>query len=165
MSTTIIALFCYVVWRATEQNLLRRLGYKYEVSRQAVNFFVTHANRLVDLCPRRLELIAEAFAAHQPAAALEAQLNSMLAKDDIRPKLRMERSWVTVPGGILLWPDQPFSKLRAVAENDPPRRIRKHERLYQDNRLLGEQYTLLSAARHFANCVMRRWTGEWRHAE
>ena len=38
------------------------MGFPYEVSRKAVNFFVTHANQLVDLCPRRLELIAKAFA-------------------------------------------------------------------------------------------------------
>ncbi len=36
---------------------------QYEVSRKAVNFYITHANRLVDLCPRRLELIAKALAA------------------------------------------------------------------------------------------------------
>ena len=63
-------LFLYVYHLATEENLLRSMGFPYEVSRKAVNFYVTHANRLVDLCPRRLELIAKAFAADQPPAAL-----------------------------------------------------------------------------------------------
>jgi hypothetical protein len=56
-------LFLCVHHLATEENLLRSMGFPYEVSRKAVNFYVTHANRLVDLCPRRLELIAKALAA------------------------------------------------------------------------------------------------------
>jgi hypothetical protein len=125
-------LFLYVIWQATEGNLLRGLGYKYQVSRQAVNYYVTHSDRLLDLCPRRLELIARAFAAKQPAAALEAQLTSMLSKDSIRPRLKVDQSWVTVPGGTLLWPEQPFSKFKPVDASDPPRRIRARERLYKE---------------------------------
>jgi hypothetical protein len=125
-------LFLYVHWLATEENLLRSMGFPYEVSRKAVNFYVTHAHRLVDLCPRRLELIAQAFAADQPPVALEAELNSMAPSTIIRPKLRLPASWVTVtdgvPSGELIWPEQPFSKNRPVTENDPPRRIRKRER-------------------------------------
>ncbi len=120
-------LFLYVHWLATEQNLLRSMGFTYEVSRKAVNFYVSHANRLVDLCPRRLELIATAFAANQPPAALEAELSSM-APSIIRPKLTLPAAWVTVPDGILLWPEQPFSKTKHPVEGDPPRRIRKRER-------------------------------------
>ncbi len=115
---------------ATEENLLRSMGFPYEVSRKAVNFYVTHANRLVDLCPRRLELIAKAFAADQPPAALEAELNSM-APTIIRPKLRLPASWVTVPDGVLLWPEQPFSKTKPPVEGEPLRRIRKREREYK----------------------------------
>ena len=48
------------------------MGFPYEVSRKAVNFYVTHPTSLVDLCPRRLELLAQAFATDQPPAALEA---------------------------------------------------------------------------------------------
>jgi hypothetical protein len=81
-------LFLYVHHAATEENLLRSMGFKYEVSRKAVNFYVTHANRLVDFCPRRLELIAQAFTTDQPPAALEAELNSM-APSVIRRKFQL----------------------------------------------------------------------------
>jgi hypothetical protein len=54
-------LFLYVYHLATEENLLRSMGFPYEVSRKAVNFYVTPANRLV--------------AADQPPAALAAELN------------------------------------------------------------------------------------------
>jgi hypothetical protein len=121
-------LFLCVHHLATEENLLRSMGFPYEVSRKAVNFYVTHANRLVDLCPRRLELIATAFAADQPPAALEAELNSMAPSAIIQPKLRLPASWVSVPDGVLLWPEQPFSKTKPPVEGDPPRRIRKRER-------------------------------------
>jgi hypothetical protein len=124
-------LFFYVHHLATEENLLRSMGFPYEVSRKAVNFYVTHANRLVDLCPRRLELIAKAFAADQPAAALEAELNSMAPSAIIRPKLRLPASWVSVPDGVLLWPEQPFSKTKSPVEGAAPRRIRRREREYK----------------------------------
>jgi hypothetical protein len=123
-------LFLYVHWLATEENLLRSMGFPYQASRKAVSFYVTHANRLVDLCPRRLELIAQAFAADQPPAALEAELNSM-APSIIRPKLRLPVPWVSVPDGVLLWPEQPFSKTKPQVKGDPPRRIRRREREYK----------------------------------
>jgi hypothetical protein len=124
-------LFLCVHHLATEENLLRSMGFPYEVSRRAVNFYVTHVNRLVDLCPRRLELIAKAFATDQPPAALEAELNSMAPSILIRPKLRLPASWVSVPDGVLLWPEQPFSKTKPPVEGDPPRRIRRREREYK----------------------------------
>jgi hypothetical protein len=107
-----------------------RWGFRYEVSRKTVNFYVTHADRLVDLCPRRLELIAQAFAADQPPAALEAELNSM-APSITRPMLRLPASWVSVPDGVLLWPEQPFSKTKPSVEGGSPRRIRRREREYK----------------------------------
>jgi hypothetical protein len=128
-------LFLYVHWLATEQNLLRSMGFKYEVSRKAVNFYVTHANSLIDLCPRRLELIAQQFAKDQPAAALEAALKSM-APRIIRPKLQLPAPWVQVPDGVLLWPELPFSKEKPPVEGEPPRRIRRREREYK--RLHGQ---------------------------
>jgi hypothetical protein len=127
-------LFLYVVYLATEQNLLRGMGFPYDVVRRAVSFYVTHVNRLIDLCPRRLELIARAFGGNLPPAALEAELVSMLDRtnQDIRPKLKLPATWVTVtdgvPSGGLIWPEQPFSKHKPVTENDPPRLIRKRER-------------------------------------
>jgi hypothetical protein len=124
-------LFLYVYHLATEENLLRSMGFQYEVSRKAVNFYLTHANRLVDLCPRRLELIAKAFTADQPPAALEAELNSMTPSAIIRPKLRLPASWVSVPDGVLLWPEQPFPKTKSPVEGAAPRRIRRREREYK----------------------------------
>jgi hypothetical protein len=100
-------LFLYVHHAATEKNLLRSMGYPYRISHRAVNFYVANCHRLLDLAPRRLELIAQAFATDIPAAR-DAELASMLAKDDLRPKLKLPTSWVTVPGGVLLWPDKPF---------------------------------------------------------
>ena len=111
------------------------MGFKYEVSRKAVNFYVTHANSLIDLCPRRLELIAQQFAKDQPAAALEAALKSM-APRIIRPKLQLPAPWVQVPDGVLLWPELPFSKEKPPVEGEPPRRIRRREREYK--RLHGQ---------------------------
>lgn len=123
-------LFLYVHYKATEENLLRGLGFPYEVSRKAVNFYVTHADRLLDLCPRRLELIALAFAADQPPAALEAELTSM-APSVIRPNIKLPASWVTVPDGVLLWPERPFSKTKRPVEGEPPRRVRRRERAFK----------------------------------
>ena len=49
----------------------------------------------------------------------------------IRPKLRLPASWITVPDGVLLWPEQPFSKVKPPVEGEPPRRIRRREREYK----------------------------------
>ena len=103
------------------------------MSRKAVNFYITHADRLVDLCPRRLELIAMAFAKDQPPSALEAELNSM-APSVIRPNLKLPASWVKVPDGVLLWPETPFSKEKPTVEGSP-RRIRRRERAYKRARI------------------------------
>ena len=37
-------LFLYVHHQATENNLLRNMGFPYQVSRAAINFYITHAN-------------------------------------------------------------------------------------------------------------------------
>ena len=62
-------LFLYVHHQATEKNLLRSMGFPYTVGQRAVNFYVTQCHRLYDLAPRRLELIARAFANDSPANA------------------------------------------------------------------------------------------------
>ena len=49
----------------------------------------------------------------------------------IRPKLKLPASWVTVPDGVLLWPEQPFAKTKPPVEGEPPRRIRRREREYK----------------------------------
>ena len=103
------ALFLYVWWLATEGKLLRSMGFSYEVSAQAVNYFVAHAHDLRDLAPRRVELLARAF--NNPVAgAREAELRSMLSTTggDLRPKLKLPAAWVTVidgtPQGALMRP-------------------------------------------------------------
>ena len=42
----------------------------------------------------------------------------MLSRDDLRPRLKLPKSWVAVPDGVLLWPDTPFSTKRE-AEREP----------------------------------------------
>jgi hypothetical protein len=110
-------LLLYVHHLDTVKNLLRSMGFPYGISRQAVNFYVTHCHQLYDLAPRRLELIANAFR-FDNAAARDAELASMLSRDDLRPRLKLPESWVAVPDGVLLWPDTPFSTKRE-AEREP----------------------------------------------
>jgi len=112
-------LFLWVHYLATEKNLLRSMGFPYGISRQAVNFYVTYCHRLYDLAPRRLELIANAFR-FDNAAARDAELASMLAKNDLRPRLKLPESWVTVPGGVLLWPDTPFKPSPSESPSQMP---------------------------------------------
>jgi hypothetical protein len=68
------ALFEYVLWQVTERNLLRMLGYPYDVSRRAVNCYIEHANRLHGLSPRRMALLAALFREDLPAQTLEVEL-------------------------------------------------------------------------------------------
>jgi hypothetical protein len=96
------ALFEYVLWQVTERNLLRMLGYPYDVSRRAVNCYIEHANRLHGLSPRRMALLAALFREDLPAQTLEVELASHLAKSGLRRKLKVRSSG-------LLWPEAPFN--------------------------------------------------------
>ena len=94
------ALFLYVWWLATEKHLLRGMGFPYAVNAQAVNFYLAHAHDLLDLSPRRLELIARAFA-NPVQGARDAELRSMLSRrGDLRPKLKLPAPWITVTDGV-----------------------------------------------------------------
>jgi hypothetical protein len=93
------ALFEYVLWQVTERNLLRMLGYPYDVSRRAVNCYIEHANRLHGLSPRRMALLAALFREDLPAQTLEVELASHLAKSGLRRKLKVRSSG-------LPWPDR-----------------------------------------------------------
>jgi hypothetical protein len=59
-----------------------------------------------------------------------------MAPSTIRPKLKLPATWVTVPDGVLLWPELPFSKEKPPVEGEPPRRVRRREREYK--RLHGQ---------------------------
>jgi hypothetical protein len=100
------AVFEWVLWLATVKNLLRNLGFSYNDSRRAVNFYITHAHRLHDLSPRRIELLASLFRENLPEQTLEIELDSNLSKTDLRPKLRIR------PSG-LLWPVAPHNTGRS----------------------------------------------------
>jgi hypothetical protein len=109
------AVFEWVLWLATEKNLLRNLGFPYGVSRRTVNFYIEHANRLRDLSPRRMELLAVLFREGLPEETLEIELASHLSANDLRPKLRVHSSG-------LLWPTTPFNtgRLKEPEGSQPP---------------------------------------------
>ena len=60
------AVFEWVLWLVTVKNLLRNLGFSYNDSRRAVNFYISNAHRLYDLSPRRMELLASLFRENLP---------------------------------------------------------------------------------------------------
>jgi hypothetical protein len=100
------------------------MGFPYAVNAQAVNFYLGHAHDLFDLPPRRLELIARAFA-NPVQGARDAELRSMLSKrGDLRPKLKLPAPWITVtdgvPHGDLVWPDEPPSRKAPPSAPEPP---------------------------------------------
>ena len=104
-------LFLYSWWLATNDKLLRGLGFPYRISKQAVNFYVAHAHDLYDLAPRTLEMIARAFC-NPIVRARDAELKSLVSqRGPVRPNLKLPASWVTVsngvPDGELVWPDTP----------------------------------------------------------
>jgi hypothetical protein len=114
------ALFEYVLWLVTVKNLLRNLGYPYGVSRRAVNFYVENANRLHDLSPRRMELLASLFREDLPSETLEVELANHLSATDLRPKLKVRSSG-------LLWPGEPFNTGR-LEEPEKPQPPPKHQK-------------------------------------
>jgi hypothetical protein len=93
-------LFEYTYHKATDGKMLRSLNYTYDVSRLAINFFVQHADRLLDITPGRLDLIARVFRDTQSRCQRERDLEQMLATELLRPKLKLGSSLVQV----LLWP-------------------------------------------------------------
>jgi hypothetical protein len=113
-------LFEHTIWTATEGRMLRNHQFDYATSRKAINYYITHVHRLVDLSPARLIMLAEEFRDTKDRVLLEANLNQMLASDDLRPNLRLEQSMVQV----LLWPAQrpvPWWKRKAQQKPEEPR--------------------------------------------
>ena len=92
------ALFLYVHHKATEENLLRSMGFPYQVSRQAVNFYLTHANTLIDLCPRRLELIARAFDPKVPKEVRDSEFGKHGSDNGRRPSSQAQAARRMVAG-------------------------------------------------------------------
>ena len=108
------AVFEWVLWLVTVKNLLRNLGFSYNESRKAVNFYISNAHRLHDLSPRRMELLASLFRENLPQQTLEIELDSHLSKTDLRPKLKVRSSG-------LLWPVTPFNTGRLEESEGPPK--------------------------------------------
>jgi hypothetical protein len=95
-------IFEYTIWIATEGRMLRNHQFDYATSRKAINYYISHVHRLVDLSPARLIMLAEEFRDTKDRVLLEANLNQMLAIEDLRPKLKLGQSMIQV----LLWPAQ-----------------------------------------------------------
>jgi hypothetical protein len=101
---------------ATEGKMLRSQGYSYLAARDAVEFYVRNVNRLTDIPPRRLSLIAKVIRDNPDPAEREARLNDMLRPTDQRPKFKLEPSWIPV----LLWPHSPPRRPDPVTPDPVP---------------------------------------------
>ena len=109
--------FIYTHYLATEKNGLGGEGYGYTVARQAVEFYVTHVHRLIDIPPRRLSMIAKVIAENPNPRDRDDRLEGMLRNTDQRPKLTLPEPWVPV----LLWPrDPPKCREPIVHPDDHP---------------------------------------------
>ena len=110
------AVFLYTHHAATEGGFLKAAradgGYPYEIARQAVDFYVNHVHRLIDIVPRRLKQIATVFDYYRDPREREPRLQAMLRPTDQRPRLKLPESWVPV----LLWSDRPPTR-QAPAEH------------------------------------------------
>jgi hypothetical protein len=49
-----VELFEYVVWLATEGGMLNKEGFSRAVSEEAINWFISHRNKVTELSPRQL---------------------------------------------------------------------------------------------------------------
>ena len=116
------AVFEWVLWLVTVKNLLRNLGFSYNDSRSAVNFYISNAHRLYDLSPRRMELLASLFRENLPQQTLEIELDSHLSKTDLRPKLKVRSSG-------LLWPATPFNTGRLEEPEGPPKHKQRPQKV------------------------------------
>ena len=95
--------FIFTHWLATEGKSLVGEGFGYEVARAAVEFYVRHINRLIDICPRRLSQIASVIRNNSNLDERAARLAVMLRPTDQRPRLILPQTLVRV----LIWPPHP----------------------------------------------------------
>jgi hypothetical protein len=109
-------LFVYTHWLATEGNALRSEQYTYDVARRAVSFYTEYVNRLIDISPRRLSMIARIIRDNPDPGQCALRLDQMLRPDDQRPKLHLPESWIPV----LLWPDNPPRRPDPASPPEPP---------------------------------------------
>ena len=97
-------LFQYTVGLATEGQMLRSHQVDYATARDAVAFYVQNANRLVEITPARLMMIATAIRdAGADKSRRDQHLGLMLRQTDQRPRLQLDPSMVQA----LLWPRRP----------------------------------------------------------
>jgi hypothetical protein len=84
--------------------MLRSHQVDYATARDTIAFFVQNVNRLVDITPARLIMIAAAIRdAGADQTRRDQRLGLMLRQTDQRPRLRLEQSMVQA----LLWPRKP----------------------------------------------------------
>jgi hypothetical protein len=95
-------LFQYVVWLGGEGRMLRSLQFDYATSRDAIEFYCRHINRLPEISPARLVMIAEVIRDNPNRDRRAEALDNMLLATDQRPSLILG-SMVQV----LLWPRKP----------------------------------------------------------
>jgi hypothetical protein len=110
--------FQYTVGLATDGQMLRSHQVDYATARDTIAFFVQNVNRLVDITPARLIMIAAAIRdAGADQTRRDQRLGLMLRQTDQRPRLRLEQSMVQA----LLWPRKPPKrKKRHDARQRPP---------------------------------------------
>jgi hypothetical protein len=72
--------------------MLRAHQFTYDVARNALHWYIGHIHHLIDIPPRRLIRIAEAFRDHQ-GESLELTLQRMLRPTNQRPRLRIPTAW------------------------------------------------------------------------
>ena len=95
------SLFEYVVWLGGEGRMLSNLQFDYATSRDAIAFYMKNVNRLPEISPARLVMVAEIIRDNSKDRAA-AMLDQMLLRD---------RSARSRPGTglvqVLLWPRRP----------------------------------------------------------
>jgi hypothetical protein len=106
-------LFQYTVGLATEGQMLRSHQVDYATARDAVAFYVQNANRLVDITPARLMMIATAIRdAGADKSRRDQRLGLMLRQTDQRPRLQLDQHMVQA----LLWPRRPPKRKKRQPE-------------------------------------------------
>ena len=102
--------FLLTHWLATVGGSLRSEGYSYEEARRAIEFYVCNVNRLIDIPPRRLSLIAKVIRNAANPTERDEALERMLRSSDQRPRLILPEPWVRV----MLWPQDPPTRREQV---------------------------------------------------
>ena len=103
----------HTVGLATDGQMLRSHQVDYATARDAVAFYVQNANRLVDITPARLMMIATAIRdAGADKSRRDQRLGLMLRQTDQRPRLQLDQPMVQA----LLWSRRPPKRKKRQPE-------------------------------------------------